>query len=104
MSILHLTSSDFDTVIGNGHTLVDFWASWCGPCKMVAPVIEQLAEEYDGKMTVAKVDVDAEGNLAMRYNVRNIPTVVLFADGAEVRRFVGAQPIEAYKAGIGVLA
>ena len=98
MAALHLTASDFDQTIASGTALVDFWAGWCGPCKMLAPVIEELAGEYSGKVTVGKVDVDAEGTLAMRYNVMSIPTVILFRDGSEVRRFVGVQPKAAYTA------
>ena len=101
MSATHLTVSSFDEAIRSGATLVDFWAGWCGPCKMLAPVIEELAGEYSGKVTVGKVDVDVEGPLAMRYNVMSIPTVILFKDGAEVKRFVGVQPKAAYKAVLG---
>ena len=100
MSILHLTAGDFDEVIGSGSTLVDFWAGWCMPCKMVSPVIEELAEEYEGKVTVAKVDVDSEGPIAMRYDIMSIPTVILFKDGAEKTRFVGVQPKETYAAAL----
>ena len=97
MNIKHLTAGDFDEVAGSGSTLVDFWASWCMPCKMVAPIIEELATEYDGRVTVAKVDVDSEGSLASRYGVMSIPTVILFKDGAEVKRFVGVQRKEVYQ-------
>jgi len=98
MSALHLTEKNFDATIGAGRTLVDFWAGWCMPCKMVAPVIEELAAEYEGSVTIAKVDVDNEGGLAARYGVRSIPTVILFKDGAEVKRFVGVQPKATYAA------
>ena len=100
MSIVHLTSGNFDEVTGSGRTLVDFWASWCGPCRMVAPIIEDLAAENDGSLTVAKVDVDNEGTLASRYGVQSIPTVILFEDGAELKRFIGVQPKEIYQAAI----
>ncbi|MCI8594375.1 MAG: thioredoxin [Oscillospiraceae bacterium] len=97
MSILHLSEGGFDAAINAGKpALVDFWAGWCGPCKMVGPLIEQLADEYDGKAVVAKVDVDAEPGLAQRFGVMSIPTVVLFKDGAEVDRKVGALPKDAY--------
>jgi len=97
MSLLHLKSDDFDEAISEGRALVDFWASWCMPCRSLGPVIEALAEEYGDSVTVAKVDVDSERALATRYRVMSIPTVVLFKDGAEVKRFVGVQPKEVYE-------
>ena len=72
--------------------LVDFWAAWCGPCKMLAPTIEKLAEHYDGKVVVGKVDVDDEPELAQRFGVMSIPTLVVLKDGKEVARTVGVQP------------
>lgn len=77
--------------------LVDFWASWCGPCRMVGPVIDQMAEEYDGKISVGKVNVDEEGGLSADYGVMSIPTVVLFVDGKEADRRVGAMPAGEYR-------
>ncbi|MCL1835525.1 MAG: thioredoxin [Oscillospiraceae bacterium] len=100
MSIQHLTVGNFDETISKGKVLVDFWADWCGPCKMVAPVIEELAAKYDGSVVVAKVDVDSEGALAGRYRVEGIPTVILFSDGVEARRFVGVQPKEIYESAL----
>jgi len=100
MSVLHLTTEDFDKTIGSGKVLVDFWADWCMPCKMLAPVIEQLAQEHSGTVTVAKVDVDKEGSVAARYGIRSIPTVILFKDGQEAKRFVGVQPKEVYSAAL----
>ena len=96
MSVLHLTEDAFDKAIAQGVALVDFWASWCGPCKMLAPVIEELGGQYEGKAVIAKVDVDAEPELARRFGVMSIPTVVLFKDGAEVDRKVGVMPADAY--------
>lgn len=89
-----LSDDVFDQEIGNhdGLAVVDFWATWCGPCQVIAPVIEQLAEEYDGRVKVGKVDVDANQSTAMRYNVRSIPTVLLFKDGEHVDTVVGAVP------------
>ena len=72
-----------------GIFLVDFWAPWCGPCKMAGPVIEELEKEYAGKMTVVKVNVDDEGVVSQKYGVMSIPTIVLFKDGKEVGRQVG---------------
>ena len=100
MSALNLTAENFDGTIGNGRVLVDFWAGWCNPCKMVAPVIEEIAEEFKDKITVAKVDVDKENALAARFKVMSIPTVILFNDGAEAKRFVGVQPKETYTAAL----
>ena len=101
MSVLHLTSENFDEVIAKGRVLVDFWASWCMPCKMVAPIIEGLAEEYEGRVTVAKVDIDKEESLSVRHDVYSIPTVVYFKDGIEANRLVGVQPIESYRTMVG---
>ena len=97
MAPLHLTADNFDQTIGKGTTLVDFWAGWCGPCRMLAPIIEELANEYSGKVTVAKVDVDAEGSLAMRYSVMSIPTVILFKDGEELDKRIGVHPKEEFE-------
>lgn len=76
----------------SGLALVDFWATWCGPCQMIAPVIEQLAEEYDGRVKVAKLDTDSNQRTTVRYNVRSIPSVLLFKDGKLVETVVGVVP------------
>ena len=76
----------------DGLAMVDFWATWCGPCQVIAPVVEQIATEYDGKLKVAKMDVDANQRTTMRYNVRSIPSVLLFKNGALVETVVGAVP------------
>src|SRR5438094_7219109 len=75
-----------------GLTIVDFWATWCGPCHMVAPILDQLAGEYEGKLKVAKVDVDANQKTAMRFNVRSIPSILFFKDARHVDTLVGAYP------------
>ncbi len=94
MSEIELTEQNFDQEIANSPlpVLVDFWAEWCGPCKVLSPLVEQLAEEYEGKLKVGKVDVDANNNLAMRYNVMSIPTLKFFKNGQIVGEIVGAAP------------
>ena len=72
--------------------IVDFWAAWCGPCRMIAPIVEQLATEYDGKLKVGKLDVDANQRTSARFNVRSIPTILFFKDGKLVDQVVGALP------------
>ena len=86
-----LGNKNFKPVIRRGITLVDFWAPWCGPCKMVAPILNDLAETEE-RVTVAKVNVDQQQQLAQKYKVRNIPTLIMFRDGREVRRYVGVKP------------
>ncbi len=88
--IKHLGNKNFKPVIRRGITLVDFWAPWCGPCKVAAPILNDLAESED-RVTVAKVNVDKQQQLAQKYKVRNIPTLILFRDGTEIRRYVGVK-------------
>ncbi len=98
MAVIHFNKEGFDKAVAQGATmLVDFWAGWCGPCKMLAPTIDKLAEKYDGKVVVGKVDVDEEQDLARQFGVMSIPTVVLFKDGKEVQRTVGVQPQAAFE-------
>ena len=95
--VLHLSTSEFDEVIKTGLTLVDFYAEWCGPCKMMAPVIEKLAQEYAGRANVAKVDVDMNIEIAIRYGIQGVPTFGVFKDGQMVHRVVGGvgyQPLK----------
>lgn len=87
---LELTSENFDSTVSSGVTLVDFWAEWCAPCRMIAPMIDQLASEYRGKATVGKVDVDNEQDLAMRFDISSIPALIVFKDGKVANRFLGA--------------
>jgi thioredoxin 1 len=94
--ILTLTDDNFDEQIKkvNGPVLVDFWAAWCGPCKMIAPSLEQLAGEMAGRATVAKVNVDENGDVANRFGIRSIPTLMIFKEGRVVDQIVGALPKE----------
>ena len=95
--VLHVSTQDFDQTISKGVTLVDFYAEWCGPCKMMAPVVEQLAQEYAGRAKVAKIDVDHNIEIAMRYRVQGVPTFGIFKDGQMVHRIVGGvgyQPLK----------
>lgn len=91
---LAVTDSNFDELVINSGkpALVDFWAEWCGPCRMIAPYVEQIAEEYKDRAVVAKVDVDSCPGIASRYGIRNIPTVLFFKDGKQVDKQVGAVP------------
>ena len=97
MGAIHWTEAEFEAALSSGQLLaVDFWAAWCGPCKMLAPVIDQLAERYEGKALVGKVNVDEESGLAARYGVMSIPTVIYFKDGKEIDRKVGVMPANAF--------
>ena len=89
-----LTDATFADAVkeGSGVVMVDFWATWCGPCRLIAPIMEQLAREYEGKVTVAKLDVDANQRTMTRFGVRNVPSILFFKDGVLVDRVVGAVP------------
>ena len=91
MSAIHFSEEEFNSAIAAGPAIVDFWATWCGPCKMLAPTVDQLADELEGRIPVGKVDVDECRELAVKYGVMSIPTVIYFKDGEEVKRFVGVQ-------------
>ncbi|MBO5918204.1 MAG: thioredoxin [Oscillospiraceae bacterium] len=94
---VHFTKEGFEKALASGQLMmVDFWADWCGPCKMLAPVIEGLGDDYEGKAIVGKINVDEEQELAIRYGVMSIPTVIFFKDGEEVERKVGVLPGTAF--------
>jgi len=87
---LELNSSNFDSTISSGVTLVDFWAPWCGPCRMVAPIIDELSSEYEGRANICKVNTDENQDIAVRYGIRSIPTIMFFKDGQQVDMVIGA--------------
>jgi thioredoxin 1 len=91
--ITHLSTATFDETVGSAEeaVLVDFWAEWCGPCKMIAPILDEVAGEQQGKVRIAKVNVDEQPDLARRFDVMSIPTLILFKDGAPAKRIVGAR-------------
>lgn len=98
--VLVLTDSSFDETISDGVVLVDFWATWCPPCRIQGPIIEELAAEISHKAVITKLDVDDYSNIAARFGVRNIPTLLIFKDGEVVERFVGVQQKETLKLAI----
>jgi thioredoxin 1 len=99
--IVKLTDADFDAQVkAHPLMLVDFWAEWCGPCRMIAPVLEELAGEYSGRLTVGKLNVDENRQIAARFGIRSIPTLLFFRDGARVEQVIGAHPKATLKAKI----
>jgi thioredoxin 1 len=91
---LEVNDDNFDEIVvkSDKPVIVDFWAEWCGPCRMVAPIVEAIAEEYSGRVVVVKCDVDSSPGIAAKYNIRNIPTVLFFKDGKIADKQVGAVP------------
>ena len=98
-ALLHVTSRDFEKEVLQSEipAVVDFYADWCGPCRMVSPVIEALSKQYSGKVKFVKLDTDANQDLAIKYQVMSIPTVMVFKRGQVIERFVGAAPASFYK-------
>ena len=101
---IKITAENFENVVLNSNkpVLVDFWATWCGPCKMIAPVVEEIAQEYEDKIVVAKIDVDEVPSVAAKYNVMSIPTLIVFENGKEVNRLVGFRPKAQIVAALGL--
>ena len=91
MAITHLYNDNFDETIRTSEVpvLVDFWATWCGPCRMIAPIVEELSDEFDGRLNVCKVDVDEAERVAMQFGIMSIPTLMIFKNGEEQERIVG---------------
>ena len=95
--IKHFTDENFQKEIGKGVTLVDFYAIWCGPCRMLSPIIEDVAKHFEGKAKIGKVDIDSEQKIAALFQVTSVPTLILFKDGKEINRLIGLRDMEAIK-------
>ena len=100
MHPIEITDANFDQEVAKSNipVLIDFWAVWCGPCKMIAPFVEELAGEYEGKIKIGKVDVDSNPQISMNYGIRSIPTLLVFKDGKVVDQIIGAVPKQAIAA------
>ena len=95
--MLNLTKDNFDSVTAKGKVLIDFYTDWCGYCKILSPVLEELSTKYAGSVTVAKVDADTEREIADRYDIKSYPTILLLEDGKEVDRKIGVYPLEVFE-------
>lgn len=102
---IEITDANFEELVVNSDkpVMIDFWAVWCGPCRMIAPIVEEMTTEYDGKAVIGKVDVDSNPNIAMKYGIRNIPTVLFVKGGEVVDKQVGAAPKQAFTAKLDAL-
>jgi thioredoxin 1 len=94
--VIHLKNENIEETINEGVSLVDFWAPWCGPCRMVGPVIEELSKDFDGKANICKINTDEEQDLAVKFGIRSIPTIMFFKDGKLVDQIIGAQSKEVF--------
>jgi thioredoxin 1 len=102
---LELNNDNFEATVKEGVTLVDFWAPWCGPCRMVAPIVDELATDYEGKANICKVNTDENQDIAVKYGIRSIPSILFFKDGEQVDMIVGAVSKQAFEQKIdGLLA
>ena len=102
---IEITDANFEELVMNSDkpVMIDFWAVWCGPCRMIAPIVEEMSGEYDGKAVIGKVDVDSNPNVAMKYGIRNIPTVIFVKGGEIVDKQVGAAPKQVFTAKLDAL-
>ncbi|HML70929.1 MAG: thioredoxin [Parabacteroides sp.] len=101
---LQVTDANFDELVNSGKPMVlDFWAEWCGPCRMVGPIVDELATEYEGKVIIGKIDVDNNDDVVSQFGIRNIPTILFFKDGVVVDKQVGAAPKATFVAKIDAL-
>ena len=96
--VAHISDAEFPATVAQGVTLVDFWAPWCGPCKMIAPVLDEIAGELNGRAKIVKINVDDNPEVAGSYGIMSIPTLILFKDGKPVNKIVGGQPKAQMKA------
>ena len=101
---LQVTDANFDELVNSGKPMVlDFWAEWCGPCRMVGPIVDELATEYEGKVIIGKIDVDNNDDVVSQFGIRNIPTILFFKDGVVVDKQVGAAPKATFVAKVDAL-
>jgi thioredoxin 1 len=102
---IEITDANFEELVINSDkpVMIDFWAVWCGPCRMIAPIVEEMSQEYEGKAVIGKVDVDSNPNVAMKYGIRNIPTVLFVKNGEAVDKQVGAGPKHIFTAKLDAL-
>lgn len=100
---VELTAENFEATVAQGVTMVDFWAPWCGPCRMIAPVVEELAEDFEGKATIAKVNTDEQQELAVKFGIRSIPSILFFKDGQVADQMVGAASKDVFAGKINAL-
>ncbi|WP_321313487.1 thioredoxin [Halarcobacter sp.] len=93
---IELTTENFESTVGEGVSLVDFWAPWCGPCRMLSPIIDELATDFEGKANVCKVNTDEQQDLAVKFGVRSVPTILIMKNGEIVDQLIGAQPKQVF--------